>query len=526
MPNSLEAGYLAEVAYPGTFSPYQNPALLNYVAAAAGFPPRPLDSGFRYLELGCGQGVTANVMAAALPRGEFWGVDASAEHIAGARRQAEASGLGNINYVEQAFAALPGGDLPEFDFVSVHGVYAWVPAETRRDIRATLAAKLKPGGIAYIMYSAKPGRAAVEPLRRLLVDYVARGAGDLVARVEAGLEFLTRLRDHEAQYFVRNPAAAEVLGGAMNSGVQVAAHEFLNQSWEPRYFVDVAHEMAESGLVFAGQAATARNDLDLMLSDDLKPLVREMGDPLYVEHAKDFALNTAMRVDVYVKARGPVPDAERPALFDDLIFGTTKSKNAIEREVQFPPGRLALTGKPYDEVLAACSVVAHGMSEIRALPTFRELTAEQQLDALHYLIAAGQLAPFAGRTRFGESTAPGGAGPQFALESAYNRRVIEGLRGDESRILLASPVLGTGIELELLAATVLRTLTSVGTERTPGRLWESLVAHGLGERLQGWPAGAPNEQVPFTAKFLADFMEDRLVKLLDLGVLGFAAPSE
>ncbi len=37
--------------------------------------------------------------------------------------------------------------------------------------------------------------------------------------------------------------------------------------------------------------------------------------------------------------------------------------------------------------------------------------------------------------------------------------------------------------------------------------------------------GAPNEQVPFTAKCLADFMEDRLVKLLDLGVLDFAGPS-
>jgi len=523
MSKSLDAGYLAEVEYPGTFCRYQNPALLNYVAAAAGYPPRRLRPGFRYLDLGCGKGVTANVMAAASPQGEFWGVDVVADHIAGARRQADACGLGNIKFVEQSFADLPDSDLPEFDFVTLHGVYAWVPERVRRDIRATLAAKLKPGGIAYVMYSAKPGRAAVEPLRRLLVDLVGRQPGDLSARAEAGLGYLTRLRDNEAQYFVQNPAAAEVLTGAVNSGVETAVHEFLNESWEPHYFVDVARDMAETGLAFAGQAATARNDLDLMLPEDLKSLVRELGDPLRVEQAKDFALNTGMRVDVYVKAQAPVPEAERAALFDGLIFGTTKPQKSIEREIQFPPGRLALSGKPYDEILASCSVVAHGMAEIRALSTVRDYTAAQQLDALHYLVSAEQLAPFAAPSHFGAASAPGGSGPQFDMDSGYNRRVIEGLSGDESGVLLASPALGTGIELDLLAATVLQTLTAVGTERAPGRLWESLVSYGLGERMPGWPE-APKEQVPFSAKLLADFMEDHLVKLLDLGVLGFAAP--
>ena len=525
MSNKLDAGSLAEIEDPGTFRRYQNPANLNYVAAAAGYAPRPLRPGFRYLELGCGKGVTANVMAAASPQGEFWGVDVSAEHIAGARRQAEDSGLANITFVDRAFADLPGGDLPEFDFVTLHGVYAWVPDQVRRDIRATLAAKLKPGGIAYVMYSAKPGRAAVEPLRRLLVDLVDRHQGDLPARVEAGLQYLTRLRDNEAQYFVQNPAAAEALTDATNSGVQVAVHEFLSESWEPHYFVDVARDMAESGLVFAGQAATARNDLDLMLTEDLKSLVQELDDPLHVEQAKDFALNTGMRVDVYVKAQGPVPEAERAALFDGLIFGTTKSKKSIEREVQFPPGRLALSGKPYDEILASCAVVAHDMSEIRALSTLQDYTPAQQLDALHYLVSGEQLAPFAAPSRFGTTSAPGGTGPQFAMDGGYNRRVIEGLRGDESGILLASPALGSGIELDLLTATVLQTLTAVGTERAPGRLWESLVSYGIGERIPGWPAGDPKEQVPFTAKCLIDFMEDRLVKLLDLGVLDFAGPS-
>ncbi len=524
MSNDGPIGDIVEVAYAGSFCEYQNPALLNYVAAAAGYPPRALGAGFRYLELGCGLGVTANVMAAALPQGEFWGVDVNGDHVASARRQAEDSEVTNITFVESEYAGIAEDDLPEFDFITLHGVYSWVSAQARDDIRKILAAKLKPGGIAYIMYSAQPGRAAVQPLRRLLVDYVGQGEGDLARRVEAGLQYLNELKNNEAQYFVRNPVAAEVLAKAVATRAEVAAHEFLSDDWAPHYFVDVAREMAACGLAFAGQAATARNDVGLMLPDGLKPLVEAFEDPLQVEQAKDFALNTGLRVDVYVRADAPVPAAERSGLFDDLIFGTTKTLASIEREVQFPPGRLSLAGPLYDEILEACSVVAHSMAEIRALPAVAKLDPAQQLDALHYLISAGQLAPFAAASDFGRSTAPGGDGPQFALRCGYNRRAIEGLGGARPAVLLASPVLGTGIEIDPLPALILRTLVSVGAERAPGQLWERIVGDGLGDMIEGWPADAVDEQAPFTMNVLTEFMEDRLVKLLDLGVLGFAPP--
>jgi SAM-dependent methyltransferase len=522
MLGSSEPTYMVEVEYPGVCCPYQNPALLNYVATAAGFPPRPLADGFRYLELGCGRGLTTIVMAAAQPRGAFHGVDSNPNHIAEARREAAECGLANARFSESSFADLPAGDLPDFDFIALHGVYSWVPDQTRREIRQILAAKLKPGGIAYIMYGAHPGRAAVEPLRRLLVEYVQRQQGDLLSRVEAGLHNLRGLSDGEAQYFAQNSAAAAALAGAFNSGAEFAAHEFLNASWEPRYFIDVAREMAECGLAFAGQAITARNDPDLMLPESLKPLVRAFGDPLLAEQAKDYALNTGVRADVYVKADAPVPEAERHSLFDDLFFGTVEPCNAIRREVQFPPGRLALTGSPYDELLGKLAVVGHKMADLRVQPDLEAVDTARLIDAIHHLVAAGQVMPFAAPSGFGKSTPPGGSGPQFAMGCEYNRRKIDGLRGDEPSLLLAAPALGTGIEVSPLYAAMLQALTSAGVAEAPGRLWESLVAKGLAERIEGWPRDAVSEQVPYVAKLLADFLENQLIKYVDLGIVVFA----
>jgi SAM-dependent methyltransferase len=522
MSGDAQPTYMVDVDYPGVFCPYQNPALLNYVAAAAGFPGRALADGFDYLELGCGRGVTTNVMAAASPQGRFCGVDLNQTDIAAATREAADCGLTNVRFIASGFAEAPADELPQADFIAVHGVYSWVPRETRRDIRNILATKLRPGGIAYVMYGAKPGRAAVEPLRRLLVEYVDQAPGDLLTRVEAGLRYLCGLRDGEARYFARNPAAAEALTAAFNTGTEFAAHEFLNASWEPRYFVDVAREMAEQGLTFAGQAITARNDLDLMLPDALKGLVREFADPLLVEQAKDYALDAGVRVDVYVKADAPVPDAQRGSLFDHMFFGTVEPLNAIAREGQFPPGRLALTGSPYDELLGKLAVVAHGMAELRALPEFDGRDPSRLVDALHYLVAAGQVAPCATGSRFDAAAAPGGSGPQFAMGGGYNRHRIDGVRGAETRVLLASPTLGTGIEASPLVATMLQVLTSVGTHEVPGSLSERIVATGLADRIEGWPRDDVRQQMPHAAGLLADFLQDQVIKYLDLGIVTFA----
>jgi 2-polyprenyl-3-methyl-5-hydroxy-6-metoxy-1,4-benzoquinol methylase len=85
-----------------------------------------------YCDLGCGQGYTANLIAAANPAAQVLGVDFNPSHIANARTLANAAGLSNVDFREASFediAARPA--TPQFDIMAMHGVFSWISAPNR-----------------------------------------------------------------------------------------------------------------------------------------------------------------------------------------------------------------------------------------------------------------------------------------------------------------------------------------------------------------------------------------------------------
>src|SRR5215470_15203477 len=153
-------GYVLDSSYADTFFQELSPAWLNYVRALSGVPARPLDSGFTYLELGAGFGHSTIVNAGAFPQGEFHACDFNPEHIEGGRRYASALGLNNIEFHESSFEQLLEKQLPQFDFIVLHGVYSWVSAESRAAVRRIVKEKLASGGLVYISYNCMPGWAS------------------------------------------------------------------------------------------------------------------------------------------------------------------------------------------------------------------------------------------------------------------------------------------------------------------------------------------------------------------------------
>src|SRR5882672_9372717 len=133
-------GYVTDAPYADRFHRELSPAWLDYVAALRGARPRRLDQSFCYLELGCGFGTSSVVHAGAFPHAEFHACDFNAAHIEGGRRLAEALGIGNVHLHEAPFAALPLHELPDFDFIVLHGVYSWVTPEVRATVRRILEA--------------------------------------------------------------------------------------------------------------------------------------------------------------------------------------------------------------------------------------------------------------------------------------------------------------------------------------------------------------------------------------------------
>lgn len=80
----------------------------SYLAQVPGLTER-LTAGARVLELGCGRGEAARLVAAAFPASEVLGLDVSADAVEDAALEAERSGLHNITFVEGSATAPPEG---------------------------------------------------------------------------------------------------------------------------------------------------------------------------------------------------------------------------------------------------------------------------------------------------------------------------------------------------------------------------------------------------------------------------------
>src|SRR5260221_12209003 len=197
------SGYVTDTAYVHDFCRVQTPAILSFAALAKSVAAPGLDGEpLTYCDLGCGQGFTANLVAAANPAAEVFAADFNPTHIAGARALAAAAGLSNIAFREADFEELlDDSSLPSFDIICLHGVYSWISERHRQTIVAFIRRRLNPGGLVYISYDAMPGWAGIAPLRRVLVQHAASSGALSEIASDHALAFADKLKELDAHFY-------------------------------------------------------------------------------------------------------------------------------------------------------------------------------------------------------------------------------------------------------------------------------------------------------------------------------------
>jgi len=245
-----------DILYTFGYHPELDPARMQAVLRRAGVEPPEVAAA---CELGFGQGVSLAIHAVA-GGAAWWGTDLSPAHAAHVRALV-AGTEARLDAAEQAFAVFCArDDLPQFDFMGLHGVWSWVSAANRERILELVACRLRPGGVVYVSYNALPGWAPMLPLREMMVAYAAALPADLprADRIEAAL--------HDAQMRVlRDPVLLETCPGIeaelraiRHKGVAYLAHELFNRDWAPMHPEAVAAAMRSAGLSFAAQADEAQ----------------------------------------------------------------------------------------------------------------------------------------------------------------------------------------------------------------------------------------------------------------------------
>jgi SAM-dependent methyltransferase len=388
-------GYVTDTIYADRFLRELSPAWLNYVAALCGASPRNLDQSFTYLDLGCGLGSSTIVNAGAFPPGEFHACDFNPAHIEGAQRHAAALEISNIQFHEAAFQDLLLQDLPAFDFIVLHGVYSWVGAEARQAIRRVIRESLKPGGLVYVSYNCLPGWSIEAPLRKLLLELAADAGGGSPQRVQQALRSLKQLSGSKLRYFTANPPAVTAVDSYAKDPSNYLAHEFLNQTWEPFYSIDIADEMADADVRYLGSATLVDNHPALVIDGLAAEVVAKLATGRQRQLAIDFAANQRFRRDVFVRGHESLGQEEASRHLRAAAIGSLGNPERIGTKARVPRGEIRFHE---DFIRGLQSLMVRGSTTIGQAVNALGGEGRDPVDIarnLIFLVAAGMLMPFA-----------------------------------------------------------------------------------------------------------------------------------
>ncbi len=137
-------------------------------------------------------------------------------------------------------------DLPDFDYIALHGFWSWESDENRAVIVDFIRRKLKVGGVLYVSDNTQPGWAAMVPLRDLLLEHAevlgSSGAG-IVNRIESAQGVAEQLLASNPAYARANPQIGARLQYMKAQDRHYLAHEYFNRDWQPMAFAKMVHTL-------------------------------------------------------------------------------------------------------------------------------------------------------------------------------------------------------------------------------------------------------------------------------------------
>lgn len=467
-------GYVKGIDYTYDYYRELNPLTAKLALLSSGFACPPA-AGVS-CELGFGFGVSTNIHAAA-SASEWWGTDFNPAQAGFASELAQASGA-DARLFDQSFADFcHRPDLPEFDFIGLHGIWSWVSDESRRLIVDLVHRRLRVGGVLYISYNTQPGWAQMVPMRQLMMEHAetmsAPGIG-VAGRIDAAVEYVDALLDVSPGYAAINPAAASRIKNLKGQNRNYLAHEYFNRDWQPMLFSEFTRWLEPAKVSFACSALYADHFDAFNLLPAQAEMLSKIPDMTFLQSARDFVINRQFRKDYWIKGlRRLEPMEQQAALRAHRVILVTDPRDIVfraggalvERDLS------AAVYSPIVELLADRK--AHSLGQLEERLQGEGAQLGQLLEAIMVLIGKGDVA-----------SVQDSFNAERALETSarLNRHVIANSVNSSRVRSLASPVTGGGLSvqpfhLQMLAA---RQQGLDRPEQWAETLWQNLVAKGAG----------------------------------------------
>ena len=343
------SGYVADIGY--TFGYYLelDPQRVKLAFLNTGLVAPEFGTA---CELGFGQGLSVNLHAAASVC-SWHGTDFNPAQAGFAQELAAVSGA-NAHLYDEAFDEFAKRDLPEFDYIGLHGIWSWISVENRAVIVDFIRKKLKVGGVLYIRYNTLPGWGTFAPMRHLMTEHAevigADGVG-IVSRIDGALDFTEKLLATNPLFARANPLVNEKIKQIKDQNRHYLAHEYFNRDWHPMHFATMAKWMESAKLTYACSA----NYLDAVEAVNLTPeqqaFLKDIHDPMFKQTVRDFMVNQQFRKDYWVKGARRLTPLEQAQALRDQRFVMTAHRPDVSLKVTGALGEATLTEKVYAPVL-------------------------------------------------------------------------------------------------------------------------------------------------------------------------------
>lgn len=450
--------YVVDIPYTWEFFDVQNPAYLSYLCHSRGIKTPLTTDDFTYCELGCGNGLTSNLLAAALPQGQFYAVDFNPEHIANAETIAEAGQLNNINFLCCDFEALlRKDDVPAMDFITLHGVYSWVSQDIRNQVLQIIHKYLKPGGLLYVSYNPLPKWSEITPMWRIMLEHIRPMQTDSVSKAEEGLRYLSHLRENGLQYLRTHPGASHFLDELLARDIRFVAHEFCNNYLEPQYFIDVANAMSGIGLEYCCNADF--EDSEVFIPGELLDYVGGDVGKVAKESRRSLLSNEFFRRDIYIKGDGR--DAQDKdaclSLMGDWILGSQYSDFQIQRAFPAYKNDVRFQDTIYEAIMVTAYQGQLNLTELCTHENLNGYSPDNIIDAVHALVKAEQLDVLVSKAAKPYAIDDDPI-KTFTLVHPVNRYLLDNRLLQDAQCYLVSPVLGSALPLDLITGLCLMAL--------------------------------------------------------------------
>ena len=434
-------GYRADIDYTYGYYSELNPLRAELALLAAGIAPPQTAIA---CELGFGQGLSLNMHAAA-SGAEWFGTDFNPSQAAFAQHLAKASGA-KLSVFDEAFEQFCNrADLPDFDYIGVHGIWSWISDHNRKVMTDFVRRKLKVGGVLYLSYNTMPGWAAMVPVRHILSQHAevmaAPGRG-ISSRIEAALEFSDKLLALNPAYARLNPAITERLKKIKSQNRHYVAHEYFNQEWQPMAFADLAGWLEPAKLSYACSANPLDNVDAVNLTRDAQAFLKDIPDPMFRETTRDFIVNQQFRRDYWMKGVRRLPMLEQAEALRRLRLILLTPRADVTLKAPGAMGEATMSETIYPAILdVLADHKAHSVADIEKAVKSKSVTLPQLIEAVMVLTGKGDAVLVQDEKA---------AAAARKTSHALNKHLTGMARGSATIGYLASPLIGGGAAVERL----------------------------------------------------------------------------